>query len=79
MCCQECERLTKEFAEAGASFDAARERLQADSGISPKDRYQSLRQAALELQERLHSTRRALERHLQEHERGKANPASTNF
>jgi hypothetical protein len=68
MSCQECERLEKEHADAGDAFDAARERLQAKSGISSKDKYESLRQAALELQERLNSTRTTLEHHIQEHE-----------
>ena len=67
MPCQECERLEREHAEAEASFDAARERLQSISGISSRDEYQCLHQEALALREYLDSARTALHRHTQKH------------
>jgi hypothetical protein len=67
MLCPEHQRLEKENAEAGASFDSANERLRTRIGISPKEEFVSLSRAVNETWEALMHARIALDRHLREH------------
>jgi hypothetical protein len=67
MSCQERDLLQKEHAEAGAAFDAARKALQSRIGVSPRNEFLALDQAAERAWANLQHAHQALDEHLREH------------
>jgi len=67
MNCGERTRLEKEHHEAGAAFDAARQRLQARIGVSSQSEFRLLDQAVEEAWSNVQKARNALDRHIREH------------
>jgi hypothetical protein len=67
MACLERDRLEREHSEAGAKFDAARQRLQARIGTSIKEEFESLNRAIEQSWQVLVQARIALDLHVRAH------------
>ena len=67
MACLERDRLEREHVEAGAKFDAARQRLQDRIGTSKKEEFESLNRTFDQSWQVLARARIALDLHVREH------------
>jgi len=67
MKCEHRDRLQKEYAEAGAAFDTARERLHQNIGVLPKDKYDGIRESMNRAWDASQTARSTLDAHIREH------------
>jgi hypothetical protein len=65
--CQERNLLSKEHVEAGIAFDDARQALQARIGVSSREEFLTLDQAAERAWASLQHARQALDNHIRNH------------
>lgn len=65
--CQERNHLSQEHFDAGVVFDAARQALQARIGVSSKEEFLALDQAAERAWANLQNARQALDNHIRNH------------